>query len=364
MRWGWKIGRLFGIEVKIHATFLIVLIWAGFSHWFVQRDLVAAFAGICFVAAVFGCVLLHEFGHALAARRFGIKTRDITLLPIGGVARLEQIPDDPKQEIVVALAGPAVNLAIAAVIYGALQLTGAWAPLSRLDLAENSLLAQLMTVNIFLLLFNLLPAFPMDGGRVLRGILAIWLNYVKATRIAVALGQAMAFTFGVAGLFLLHNPILVLVGIFVWVGALQEGRFAEMKSMLGGVQVERAMLTTYTTVSPEDSLERVATLILEGAQQDFPVVENGKIVGVISRSAVLLGLEKAGQAALVGPFMNRDFKVVDASEPLDAIVPRLQENSKVIPVTRFGELVGLITPENVGEFVMIQSALEQRRRAA
>jgi Zn-dependent protease/predicted transcriptional regulator len=364
MRWAWKVGRLFGIEIKIHATFLLILLWVGLAHWLTERDPFAALSGITFIMAVFACVVLHELGHALTAKKFGIKTRDITLLPIGGLARLERMPDDPKQEVWVALAGPAVNVVIALVLFASLRITSSWESIGGLALTGGSIFERLMWVNVFLLVFNLLPAFPMDGGRILRGLLATRMNYVRATQIAANLGQGMAFLFALGGLIIFHNPVLVFIGIFVWIGAAQESSMAAMKSALGGVRVETAMLTDYVTLSPRDPLTRVAQLILAGSQQDFPVVENGTLVGVLTRGNLLSALSRGRDTTLVGEVMNRDFKVVEASEMLEAIVPRLQTDCKIIPVTRFGELVGLITPENVGEFVMIKAALGGERRAA
>lgn len=363
MKWAWKIGTLGGIEIKIHVTFLLILIWAGLTEWVAKHDLIAVFAGIGFVIAVFACVVLHELGHALAAKKFGIKTRDITLLPIGGLARLERMPDDPKQEIWVALAGPAVNVLIAIILYAWMQFNSAWELFSRGDLLDGSFAERLMIVNIVLIVFNLLPAFPMDGGRVLRGFLAMRMNYAHATQIAAKLGQVMAFLFGVAGFF--SNPFLIFIAVFVWIGAAQEATLAEMKSILGGVSVEDAMLTNFVTISPNDLLSQVVELVLAGSQHDFPVIEDGNIVGLLTRSDLVLALAKHGQTVKVSDVMKRDFKIVDASELLENIFPRLQSSEcKIMPVTRLGGLVGLITLENVGEFVMIRSALKQTRQAA
>jgi Zn-dependent protease/predicted transcriptional regulator len=365
MRWGWKIGRLFGIEIRLHVTFFLLLAWVGLSYWITERNLNAVFFGISFIIAVFGCVVLHELGHALAAKRCGIQTRDITLLPIGGVARLERMPDDPKQEIWVALAGPAVNVVIALGLFLSLQLIPGWQASESSNATQGSFVGRLLWVNLFLVGFNLIPAFPMDGGRVLRGFLASWMNYVHATRIAATLGQGLAVVFGVAGLLVVHNPLLALIGVFIWIGAAQETNSVEVKALLNGVRVETAMLTNYGTLSPQDPLAHVADLILAGSQQDFPVVENERVVGVLTRSDLLTALAKEGRTKRVGDVMNRDFRAVEATEMLDAIVPRLQTSAcKVIPVTRFGQLVGLITPENLGEFVLIKSALDGERNAA
>jgi Zn-dependent protease len=227
-------------------------------------------------------VLLHEYGHALAARKYGIATRDITLLPIGGLARLERMPDKPSQELVVALAGPLVNVIIAAGLFLGLTLTGTWQPLASLTTTSGNLLERLLAVNVFLVLFNLLPAFPMDGGRVLRSLLALQLDYARATRIAARIGQGMAFVFGFIGLF--TNPMLLLIALFVWVGAAQEAAAAEMKASFTGVTVREAMLTDFKVLAPENTLGDATRLILAGSQQDFPVLSNGQFGGMLGHT--------------------------------------------------------------------------------
>src|SRR6266508_2328041 len=184
MRWQWKLGRFAGIDVYIHATFLLLIGWVGYSYWQQSQQWSEVLKGILFILALFLCVVLHEYGHALTARKYGIRTRDITLYPIGGVARLERMPDKPIEELWVALMGPAVNLVIAAVLFTILYLSGSRPPMTDLTITSGSFPARLMTVNISLVLFNLIPAFPMDGGRVLRALLAMRLEYVRATQVA------------------------------------------------------------------------------------------------------------------------------------------------------------------------------------
>ena len=227
MKWSWKLGRFAGVDVYLHFTFLLMLGWFAISDAVAGRSLMAGVWGLGFTVALFASVLLHEYGHALTARRFGVGTRDITLYPIGGVASLERMPDDPKQELWVALAGPAVNVAIAVALYLIAQLTGIWTPLSQLSLNSGSFIERLMLVNISLVIFNLLPAFPMDGGRVLRAILAMRMNYVRATDWAANLGKGMAALFGLMGLF--NSPMLLLVAGFVWLAATGEAKATRMK---------------------------------------------------------------------------------------------------------------------------------------
>lgn len=365
MRWSWKLGEYAGIAVYIHATFLLLIGWIALLHWTLLGTWQAVVNGVVFILLLFGCVLLHEFGHALTARRYGIRTRDITLLPIGGVARLERMPEKPVQELWVALAGPAVNVVLFIALYLILQAKTALMAFLQVDtgMVRGTLWERLMVVNLFLAGFNLLPAFPMDGGRVVRALLAMRMDYVQATNIAAGLGQGMAFLFGLLGL--LYNPFLLFIALFVWIGAAQEASMVQIKSALGGIPVQRAMLTDFRTVSPHDSLERVVELILSGWQQDFPVVESGQVIGVLTRNDLLNALAQQGVDRLVRDVMQRDFEVADATEMLESVLPRLQACAcHSMPVTRGGELVGLLTMDNVGELVLIQSALDASRRAS
>jgi Zn-dependent protease len=356
MKWSWRLGEVAGIGVYMHATFLLLIGWVALSHWLQEGTLAATLAGVGFILALFLCVVLHEFGHALTARRYGIKTRDITLLPIGGVARLERMPDEPRQELWVALAGPAVNVVIAAVLFAWLQITGSLEPLSRLTMTGGPFVERIMMVNLSLVAFNLLPAFPMDGGRVVRALLAMRMEYTRATQVAASLGQGMALLLGFIGLF--TNPFLLFIAFFVWIGAAQEASMVQMKSALGGIPASRAMLTDFRTLSSHDTLAHAVELILTGSQQDFPVVDNGSVVGILTRGDLLVALGQRGQATPVADVMRREFQVVDSSEMLEIAFARLQScKCHTMPVIHRGQLVGLLTMDNMGEFLMIQAAL-------
>lgn len=245
MKWSLKLGKLLGIDVYVHFTFLLLLAFLGFVSWRATQNVEAALRGVAFTVALFGCVVLHELGHALMARRYGIPTRDITLLPIGGIARLERMPERPIQELWVALAGPAVNVVIAALLLIWLAATGGFAPVEELGLTGGSFWPRLMWLNLFLVAFNLLPAFPMDGGRVLRALLAMRLGRRRATAIAANVGQGMAILFGIVGFF--HNPFLIFIAIFVYLGAQAEAGMVEMQSALAGLRVRDAMMTRFRT---------------------------------------------------------------------------------------------------------------------
>lgn len=355
MPWSIKLGRLFGIDTYIHATFVVLLAFLGLATYLRDRSLAAAVEGVAFFVLLFACVLLHELGHAVAARRYGIPTRDITLYPIGGVARLERMPSDPRQEVVVALAGPLVNVGIAAVLFAWLAATGDWQPLSAIGTAEGPLVERLALVNVSLVVFNLLPAFPMDGGRVLRALLALRLPYARATAIAASLGRGMALLFGLGGLF--GNPMLLFIAFFVWIAAGQEAGAVQAQAALGGVRVSDAMLTRFDAVAPDDSLDAVTALILAGSQADFPVVADGRLVGLLLRSDVFAALHRRALSDPVAGVMRTTFEVAVADEPLTAAVLRMQAaGTTVVPVAAGDRLVGLLTLENIGELLAIRGA--------
>jgi Zn-dependent protease/predicted transcriptional regulator len=358
MRWKIKIGRFADIDVYLHMTFFLLLVWVAASHWMQGVGIGGVAAGLVFVLAIFACVTLHEFGHALAARRFGVRTRDIILLPIGGVARLERMPRKPAQEILVALAGPAVNLVLAGLLFFWLHVTAGWAPLSTLTVVSGPLLERLMVVNLFLLVFNLIPAFPMDGGRVLRALLALRGDYVRATRQAAQVGKGFAFLFGLWGL-LIGHPMLVFVAFFVWIGAAAESGTAHLDTAMSGIPVERAMLTDFRGLTPGDRLEKAVSMTLAGSQNDFPVVHQGRVVGVLTQSDLMAALRAHGDQHPVGAAMQQVFVTVEADEMLEAAFRKLSDcRCHTLPVLNGQQLVGLLTMENVGEFVRIQSALE------
>jgi Zn-dependent protease/CBS domain-containing protein len=362
MKWSLKVGRILGIDVYIHLTFLLLLGFVGLASWLNDRTVAAAAGGVVFFVSLFICVLLHEYGHALAARRFGIATRDITLLPIGGVARLERVPEKPLQELWVAIAGPLVNVVIATGLFLGLQLSGSWQPLSSLSTTQGSLLERLLVVNVFLVLFNLIPAFPMDGGRVLRALLAMRMEYARATRIAANIGQGIAFVFGFIGLF--TNPMLLFIAFFVWIGAGQEAAAAQMRSSFAGFLVRDAMLTEFKTLAPGNTLGEAARLLLAGSQRDFPVVADGQVAGMLPHTELFKALKEHGESAPVSSVMHRGCEMLDANELLDWAVSHMRPDAGTsYPVLRRGQLVGLLTAENIGEFFMVRAALADRPRA-
>ncbi len=358
MKWQWKLGNFAGIDVYVHATFLLLIGWVGYSHWLENQLWSEVFSGILFILALFACVVLHEYGHALTARKYGIKTRDITLYPIGGVARLERMPEKPVEELWVALMGPAVNVVIAAALFTFLYLTNSLVPLSDLTVASGSFLERLMMINISLVLFNLIPAFPMDGGRVLRAFLAMRMDYVRATQIAATIGQGMALLFGLIGLF--GNASLLFIAFFIWIGASQEAGMTQMKNAISGIPVGRAMLTDYKSLSPRDTLARMSQLILSGSQHDFPVIDNDRVIGVVTRDDFIKALTQHGEGIAISAIMKKDLPEVDSYEMVENALMRIQESGvPALPVTHAGQLVGIVTAENITEYLMIRSALKR-----
>ena len=361
MKWSWRIARIAGIDLYVHVTFLILVGWVALSHYLARQSPADAFTGVAFIFSLFAIVVLHELGHALTARRFGIPTRDITLLPIGGVARLDRMPQDPKQELLVALAGPAVNVVLAAILFVVLELGEGLAAYGQVVRVGGSFLDQLFWVNVSLAVFNLLPAFPMDGGRVLRGLLALRMDYLRATQIAAAIGQAMAVLFGFVGLF--TNPFLVFIALFVWLGAAGEASMVQMRSALAGIPVQKAMVTDFRTLAPHDQLGRAVDYVLAGFQQDFPVVEEGRVVGVLTRSDLLNALARRGKEVRVGDVMQRDIETGGPRDMLEGVLGRLQRRRcHTLPVVQNGQLVGLVTADNLGELLMIEQALRKAPR--
>jgi len=354
----------------VHVTFILFLAWIGMMSWRGGNGMSSAVEDVLFICTLFACVVLHELGHALTARRYGIMTRDITLLPIGGIARLDRMPDDPKQELWVALAGPAVNVVIAALLFLVNGITTSLFSIGDPEsIFTGSFVNRVAGVNLWLVVFNMLPAFPMDGGRVLRALLAIRIDYTRATRLAATIGQLMALGFGLIGLFgipalgIQPHTMLVLIAVFVWLGAAQEAGMVQMRHSLSGIPVSRAMVTEFHTLRPEDTLSDAVELTLKGTQRDFPVMNGDQVAGVLRQSDMLATLAKQGPQVRVGDVMQTDFQVVQSSEMLDAAFRRLSEcRCNTAPVSFQGRLVGMVTMDNIGEFLAIQGALGRPRR--
>ncbi|MCC7161474.1 MAG: site-2 protease family protein [Anaerolineae bacterium] len=361
MKWSWKIGEFAGIGLYIHATFPLLLVFAALPVLLYGGEISEALSSIAFILALFVCVVLHEYGHALAARRYGIKTQDITLLPIGGVARLERMPEKPSQELVVAAAGPAVNVVIAAALAVAMFAAGAAMPTLGLGWGNESVLEQLLTVNIVLVLFNLIPAFPMDGGRILRALLATRMDHAAATRYAAMLGQGIAVVFAVAGFFV--NPLLVLTALFIFMGAGAESQMAQQRGRMRGMTAGQAMRTNIRALAPYERLSGAVDSMMSTGQQDFPIAENGRVVGMLTREMVIKGLKQFGAYAPVAQVMQQNVVPIEADQPLASAMDAMQSHElAALPVTSNGALVGMLTFDGIREFLALQKMLKTRER--
>ena len=360
MRWSWRIGRFAGIDLYIHATFLLLIIWVVILHWIDGRSVRGVVSGVLFVLVLFACVVLHEFGHALTARRFGIPTKDITLLPIGGVSRFERLPEKPWQEFWMAIAGPIVNVAIGLGIWLGLFLTNGFKPVTTLSLTNGPFLERMMVANFALAVFNIIPAFPMDGGRILRALLALRMDHVRATQTAAAIGQALALVFGLIGLFV--DPFLLFIAFFVWIGAAHESHSVQIKEAFSGIPIRNAMQTHVTTLATSNTLGDAVKIMLDGSQHDFPVMWGETVMGILTRSSLLGGLQEFGPDELVTKVMTREFATAEPNEMLELVLSRLAGSStRSMPVMQDGKLAGLVTLENLGEYLMVQNALQRRR---
>lgn len=362
MKWSWRLARIAGIDVKIHATFLLLLLWIGGSAWADAHSIAAALGGIGFAVLLFAIVVAHELGHAMAARHYGIRTVDITLLPIGGVARLERMPREPRAELVVAIAGPAVNLVLALVFAGLALAIGS--PLVPTDVAtpDLPLVSRLVWTNLALLGFNILPAFPMDGGRVLRAALAMRMDHARATRIAAGLGQAVALGLGFLGLF--GSPVLVFIALFVWMGAASESAAEQIHDVMVGLSVRDAMVRRFETLAVDDSLADASAHVLAGFQTHFPVLDDGRLLGMLTHEGLIGGLTERGAEARVAAVMTPTACTVDPRQPLEGAFEAMNAaQCRAAPVLEGGALVGMLTLEGLGELVAIRGALAQRRAA-
>ena len=342
---------MLGIPIRIHATFLLILVWFGMAAAASSRNVPRE---IAFVLALFACVLLHELGHAAMARRFGVRTREIVLYPIGGVARLETIPGG-WAELAIALAGPAVNVVLALAAAATLVALHVPQALRQAMPWENTGLVQkLLWANIVLVVFNMIPAFPMDGGRVLRAVLAIGLGQTRATRIAAFIGQVIAGFFVVGGLFQ-ANFFIAFIGVFVFLGASQEVAFQTRRAAIAGHTAQEAMITKFETLAPQDTVGRAAELLLASHQHDFPVVDAwNRIAGVLPRALLLEGLARSGKDTNVLEVMSREPIQVAPDTDLEVVLQHLQrEPSTPILVVKDGALQGMVTLENLAEFIVV-----------
>jgi stage IV sporulation protein FB len=363
MSWSLNIGRVAGTVVRIHLTFLLFLAWI-FAASYANGGAATAWDSLTFMVLLFLCVLLHEFGHIFTARAFGVATPYVTLLPIGGVAQLEHIPEEPGQEFLIAIAGPLVNVVITIALVAFAGATLQTSAAAGLDNMHIPFFDRLAAVNLFLAVFNMIPAFPMDGGRVLRALLATRFGYVRATEIAAAIGQFVAFALGFIGL--MYNPILIFIAIFVYLAASSEAHMVALRAASRGVPVSHAMVTHFETLSPQAHLDEAVQTLLQTGQGEFAVVDGaGKPVGVLGRADLIRAIKTLGPDARVADAMSADLPTIGHRRCLEDAFKLLQQKSvPAVGVTdASGKLVGLVTAETIAEMVMLQDAMPKGSQA-
>jgi len=359
MKQALRIANVSGIAIAVHWTFPLLLVWVALSN--LQAGAEGIAWSILFVLALFVCVTLHELGHALTAKRYGIETKGITLYPIGGVAQLERMPEKPSQEMIVALAGPAVNFVIAGILYLSLYIGGFEPQLSALTgMNAHSFLPLLLIANLSLGLFNLLPAFPMDGGRVLRALLSTVMNRDRATHIAMRVGQVMAVLLVVLGFY--ANPFLIFIGVFIFLAGRGEAAYVHARETLSGYYARDAVIHHFHAIEADRTLGEAVRLLLDVQGGDLVITENGKIAGTLTRNEMIKALGEKGEMTPVREIMDREVHAVPHDMPLGEVYEELNRNRRpLLPVTENGKLLGIIDLENILEFLMVEDARRQRR---
>jgi Zn-dependent protease/predicted transcriptional regulator len=369
MDWSLTLGSIHGIKIRIHVTFLLVMVWAAYNWGTVLRGGWSGAAyGVAFTIVVFFCVVLHELAHGLVATRYGVNVHEIELSPIGGLARMDSVPEAPSQELTMALAGPLVNLLLAVPLgivvallirNHAIKSPGHLLYLMRKPSLQGFVL-NLFATNIFLALFNLLPAFPMDGGRALRSVLSWAIGRSSATNLATAIGQWLAAVMGFAGL-LVGNLVMALIGAFVFMSARQEQQLSNLQGILGDVPVSEALGTTFSTLSPHDTLDTVLERTRHGQAAPFAVLESSRLVGLLTTADITTALETYGVSAVVGHIMRQDAPVLSPTDTL-AYASQLMARSGLagLPVTQDGQLLGMVTRQQIQQIYRFLAA--QRRR--
>ena len=356
-----NLGSISGIKIIIHWTFFLLIIWIVIQEINQGGSTEAVLFNVALILSVFVCVVLHELGHALTAKHYGVQTKKITLLPIGGMASLDKIPEVPKQEFLITIAGPLVNVVIALLLYFLIpvsyftdqNITELLYSLKKFSL--QSFLFYLFIVNVGLVLFNLIPAFPMDGGRILRSLLAMKFNRVKATQIAAGIGQFIAVFFLLIGL--LYNPFLVFIALFIFIGAYGENQMVHHLAILKGHKVKDAMLTQITKFNPEDSIQDVIKILIAGTENDFVVVENEEVKGIVYHDEIIKNSQD--KSLLIKDIMNSSFKLIDINTDLKKVYELTHsEKNNFFAVVDNNKLVGAIDLNNLNEYILLQAKLE------
>lgn len=365
MKGSLKLGKIAGIGIFIHWTFSILIAFIIFLNYKTGYTTLQIVWSLLFILCVFVTVLLHELGHALVAKNYNIKTRDITLLPIGGLARIEKIPERPLEELLVAFAGPMVNITLAlitAFFIAVPETSEAFiATLSKGVNASNFFL-HFLIVNLWLALFNLIPAFPMDGGRMLRAILSFKFKRHVATKIAARIGQFLAFGFIILGFF--TNPFLILIGIFVFISAQMETENVVAKEMLRNHTVRDVLMTKYQTIDANEKIESAVNMLLDSQNKSFLVTQNGLAVGTLNRDEIIMALSKKENNQTINHFMNPNLIFVDADANLENLFDAISENKLTLMIVKEKDaIIGTLDTENILEFLLIKEVKTKKAYA-
>lgn len=358
MKGAFNLGNIAGIRISIHWTFSLLIAYIVFSNWRAGQSLEQILWSVFFTLCIFGTVFLHELGHALAAKRFRIQVKSITLLPIGGLASLETMPEKPIEELVIAIAGPLVNVLIACIAFLFIDLNSMSTLIQTIQQGVNAanFVVYFFIINLWLVLFNLIPAFPMDGGRVLRSLLALKFKHTTATNIAARIGQIIAIIFIFIGFY--SNPFLILIGVFILFSAQSEASYTKTKSLLDGYTAHDAMMTAIARLDSSQSLGEAVSMLLNGQATIFSVFHNGAIVGSLTRNEIIQGLSDFSKDVPIHSIMNRELKRVDKLESLDNVYAILSQKSyPFVVVEEEGQCIGFVDLENVVEFIMVNSKL-------
>lgn len=351
MKWSFKIGTFFGIPLKVHITFWLLLLFVGLSAN-KQGGLRAGIHGVVLVILLFACVVLHELGHSLIAQHFGIGVRDIILLPIGGVSQMERIPDEPRSELFISAIGPLVSLVLALFFFILASLFEFSVAVPQVSLLSGNFLVSLFWINLILGIFNLLPAFPMDGGRVLRSLLALKMEYLQATHVAVSIGQMFAIFFFFYGLF--FNFWLALIGIFIYMGAETEEHETILRRSLKKTPVGQAMITNFNKLSPDDHLEDAINIACHSLQMDFPIMQDSELIGILPKDLFLKAMRDHSPDTRIRDVMSTDFITISDTEPLGDVYSRINEiKGGFVPVMHGQTLLGFINLEQIGKYHML-----------
>lgn len=358
MKGALKLASIKGIQVSIHWTFVLLLAWIVLQNVKSGLAMGPVVWTVIFVLGIFVCVILHELGHAMMAMQFGIRTRDITLYPIGGVARLETMPRKPKEELLVAIAGPAVNLVIALILYPFIDFRSISAEETLAQVGPANFLFAFAVVNIWLALFNLVPAFPMDGGRVFRALLSFRMDRALATKSAAMLGQLIAIGFIFLGFYV--NPFLIFIGLFIILGAQSESSYAQAEALMEGHTVSDLTMHEMPLLAPDTTVSRLVSEVLNSQKKNFVVWDGQNVLGIVTQLDAIKALGDRGDKARVNEFMQTDILYLPSSMPVADAIVKMQSSGRSVALVRDAEqVVGMVDNDNLVEFILIQRAKQR-----